>query len=577
VKQRTYSILAFVPFVLGAASAASVRAQGSDWTNAGGNAGRNGETAEVGPDAASLLWSGGRPSVIAWQPVTEGNRVFLVRQTGFPPGGEPNGSPVVAMDLDTGAELWAVNVPYNSGDWTTWVAGVDQGKVYASRSGNGASVSAKLYCLDAATGGTLWTSHDLIDAGAYDGVVFAPNGDPIIGSFTSIKRIRASDGTTAWNAARVGSVSGNCGGALHGSAVYVADAVPGGHRIKRFDLATGAFQYQGPVMSGFTLQNSPLVGPDGTIYLSRTQNNASTDFFYALRDDGTSIMTLWSVAAGWSTSSEFAVGPDGSVYMWAPGMEIHRLNPTNGSTLNTSGPVSADFASSPRLGVDAQGRVYYSNGSFATGRVTSFERDLSTRWSVAVPNVNIGAPALGADGTLVIAGVGTDVRAIRTPRPWFTPLCFGDGSAAPCPCGNDGAAGRGCANSQNASSGARLSASGAPQPDGVVLFASGMLPSVLNIFLQGNVVIAPVSFGDGLRCAGGSLKRLASKTAFGGTSQFPEPGDPSISVRSAALGDPIATGTSRIYQTYYRDPNLAFCSAPLGDSWNVTNGIRVDW
>jgi hypothetical protein len=104
-----------------------------------------------------------------------------------------------------------------------------------------------------------------------------------------------------------------------------------------------------------------------------------------------------------------------------------------------------------------------------------------------------------------------------------------------------------------------------------------MLPSVLNIYLQGNAEIAPAAFGDGLRCAGGSLKRLAAKTAFGGASQFPESGDPSISARSASLGDPIVTGTSRYYQTYYRDPNLAFCSAPTGDSWNVSNGIRIDW
>jgi hypothetical protein len=571
-RARTSAILIALAFPF-----ASPIASAGDWTNSGGDAGRNGQTIEVGPDAANLLWSGGRPSIIAWQPVIEGSRVFLVRQTGFPPGGEPNGSPVVAMDLETGAELWVANIPFNSGDWTTWVAGVNQGKVFASRSGNGASVSAKLYCLDAATGNTVWISQETIDAGAYDGVVFASNGDPIVGSFTTIKRIRASDGTTAWTASRVGSVSGNCGVAISGNAVYAADAVAGGNAIKRFDLATGALQYQSPVLTGFTLQNTPIVGPDGTIYLSRTQNNASTDFFYALTDDGSSLSIKWSVPAGWSTASEFAVGPDGSVYMWAPQSEIHRLEPVHGNTLNTSGAVALDPGSGPRMGVDAQGRLYFSNGSFSSGRVTSFDIDLAQRWSVAVTNVNIGAPAIGSNGTLVIAGVGNDVRAYRTPRPWFTSFCFGDGSGAACPCGNDGAAGHGCANSQNASVGGWLTASGTTHPDTVVLFAADMLPSVSNVFLQGNAQVAPVSFGDGLRCAGGSLKRLTVKTAFGGTSQFPQAGDPSISARSAALGDPIATGSSRYYQTYYRDPNLSFCPSPAGNSWNVTNAVRVDW
>ena len=99
----------------------------------------------------------------------------MVRQTQF--GSAPDGSPVVAMDLDTGAELWAVHIPYDAGDWTTWIAGVNNGLVYASRSGNGASVSAKMYALSQDDGSPLWPSTDDVDAGAYDGVVFAPDGD----------------------------------------------------------------------------------------------------------------------------------------------------------------------------------------------------------------------------------------------------------------------------------------------------------------------------------------------------------------------------------------------------------------
>lgn len=395
-----------------------------DWTNSGGNAARNGQTSEVGPDAQDLLWSGGRPSIIAWQPVIEGDRVFMVRQTGFPPGGEPNGSPIVAMDLNTGAELWPapVNIAYNSGDWTTWIAGVKNGRLYASRSGNGASVSAKLHCLDAATGAPLWQSVDLIDAGAYDGVVFAANGDPVIASFRTIKRIRAVDGTTAWSTPRVGSVSGNCGGAIFGDSVYVADAAVGGTVLKRFDLATGQFRYAGPVMVGFTVQNTPMCGPDGTVYLSRTQDNAGTDFFYAYTDTGSAFVEKWHVAAQWTTASEFAVGPDGSVYMLAPGNEIHRLNPADGEMLNTSGPIPADF-SQPRMAVDAQGRLFFSNGAFSNGRLYSFNADLTPRWSEAVPNANIGTPSIGRGGTLLIAGIGTNVRAYRTNRP---PQCPAD-------------------------------------------------------------------------------------------------------------------------------------------------------
>jgi hypothetical protein len=402
------------PLLLALALAAPCLAQ--DWTNAGGNAGRNGRTDAYGPLAATVAWSGSRTSIIAWQPVIAGDRVFMVRQTGFPPGGEPNGSPVVCQDLRTGAELWAAHVPFNTGDWTTWVAGVSDGKVYASRAGNGASVKAKMYALDQATGATVWISQDLIDAGAYDGVVFAPNGDPIVGSFRDVWRIRASDGTTVWRASRLGSVSGTCGACVFGDAVYVADAAAGGNVIKRFSLTTGAFQYQSPVMAGFTIQNTPLVGPDGTVYLSRTQNNASVDHFYAFADSGSALTQKWRVAAEWTTTSEFAIGKAGQVYMVQPGKILSALDPATGATLATYATPLSDV--NIRVAVDGDGRLFVANGGFPTGRVYSFDPDLTLRWSIPVANVNIGAPAVGHDGTLIVAGVGTNVQALRTASPW---------------------------------------------------------------------------------------------------------------------------------------------------------------
>ena len=398
-----------VALTLGVLAASSFA---GDWSNAGGNSARNGLTSEVGPESPTLLWSGGRPSLIAWQPVTEGNRAFLVRQASFIPSQVPNDSPVVAMDLDTGAELWATSIPYNPGDWTTWIAGVDGGRVYACRGGNGATSAAKLYALDASDGSEVWSSTALIDAGAYDGVVFAPDGDPVIGSFTDIWRIDAADGSTVWQVPRSCSVTSSCGVAIFGSAVYAVDAVPGGHAVCKYDLATGALLYAGPLMPGFLVQNTPLVGPDGTVYFNRVQNNPATDFFYAFDDTGTALVERWSVPAGYNTSVELAVGPDGSVYHMAAGDVVQRLDPSDGSVLDF---FALPDSGSVRMATDALGRVFVSNGEFSTGRVHCFDADLTERWSVPVTNVNIGAPALGRNGTLVVAGVGTDVRAYRNP------------------------------------------------------------------------------------------------------------------------------------------------------------------
>jgi len=77
-------------------------------------------------------------------------------------------------------------------------------------------------------------------------------------------------------------------------------------------------------------------------------------------------------------------------------------------------------------------------------------------------------------------------------------------------------------------------------PDTLVLTQSDMLPSSLSIFSQGSLQLgSPVLLGDGLRCVGGALKRLYAKSAVAGTASAPQPGDSSISARSAELGDPI--------------------------------------
>ncbi|MBI5864085.1 MAG: hypothetical protein HZB38_06210 [Planctomycetes bacterium] len=173
-------------------------------------------------------------------------------------------------------------------------------------------------------------------------------------------------------------------------------------------------------MAGFTLQNTPMVSHDGTIYLSRTQNNAGTDFFYAINDDGAAMTIRWSVPARWSVVSEFAVAADGSVFMLAPGEIVKRLDPLTGATLAESAPIVSDANAQPRMAVDREGRLFLCNGSFTNGRFYSFNPELSLRWSVPVANSNVGSPAIGCDGTLVICGVGTDVRAYRTAR------CEGD-------------------------------------------------------------------------------------------------------------------------------------------------------
>ena len=138
-----------------------------------------------------------------------------------------------------------------------------------------------------------------------------------------------------------------------------------------------------------------------------------------------------------------------------------------------------------------------------------------------------------------------------------------------CPCGNGGATGYGCANSQIAF-GAHLGATGNASltNDTIVLHGTSMTNSSTCVFLQGDTA-ANAYFGDGMRCAGGQLLRLATKQNSSGASNFPVGNDPHVSVKGLV---PVIGGT-RIYQVYYRDP-ANFCT-PL--TFNITNAVSITW
>ncbi len=153
-------------------------------------------------------------------------------------------------------------------------------------------------------------------------------------------------------------------------------------------------------------------------------------------------------------------------------------------------------------------------------------------------------------------------------------FCFGDGTLAdhttPCPCANDGAPGNGCANSVNPN-GANLDASGSTVANNVALLGSGMPATVSCIYLQGDG-LADAAFGDGVRCAGGTLIRLRTRANVGGASAFPDSTD-TITL-SARGGVTVGSGVTRQYQTYYRNSAALFCPP---ETFNVTNGRQIVW
>jgi len=217
-------------------------------------------------------------------------------------------------------------------------------------------------------------------------------------------------------------------------------------------------------------------------------------------------------------------------------------------------PVAAAIACNDDQGYPST----YTCTAYNFSATTDFTAVCGQTYTIQIGTFSATANAVG---NFQITETGT------TCGPAGVPYCFGDGTGTACPCANNGAAGNGCANSVNANGG-NLATTGAASvgSDTLALVGSGM-PSSSALYFQGTSQVS-VAFGDGLRCAGGTVIRLGTKNNVGGTSQYPVAGDLSVSVRGA-----VSAGDVRTYQCWYRNA-AAFCTA---STFNLTNGVSVTW
>ncbi|MFT7670476.1 MAG: endonuclease I [Planctomycetota bacterium] len=157
--------------------------------------------------------------------------------------------------------------------------------------------------------------------------------------------------------------------------------------------------------------------------------------------------------------------------------------------------------------------------------------------------------------------------ACATPDP--IAYCFGDGTGNFCPCGNVGITGHGCGNSASAG-GCRLVSMGTTSlsADDFGLAAQNSTDSAPGLFFEGTIAVNSgfgLTFGDGLRCVGGSVNRLevVVSSLFGDA----------FSSQSIATGSGITPGDVRHYQWWYRDS----APVPCGNAFNLSNAIEVVW
>jgi hypothetical protein len=361
----------------------------------------------------------------------------------------------------------------------------------------------------------------------------------------------------------------------------------------------------------------PIVNPGGApdhVYTASVFVGITSRFDDDFQtDEGWVVSSGGAVSGAWSrgvpvNDPNWAYDPisdaDGSGMCYVTGNVMGNSDVDGGSMILTSPTIDmtggadityayylylTDESGSDYLNVDinsANGVGHWTHiASHTTSGSTSWRWDTITAAELTAmgvqftPTMKLRFSANDGDPQSVVEA-GVDAVHVSKPlcsAPVGTAFCAGDGSGSPCPCGNGGSSGHGCDNSAG-TRGARLDAAGTTNPDTVVLLATQELPAALTLFVQGTAIVSPADFGDGLRCVGGSLKRLYAKHAYAGRVSAPGASDPPITVQSAALGDPIAPGSTRYYFTYYRDPSGTFCPPPAGGgTFNASNAFSIVW
>jgi Tol biopolymer transport system component len=262
-------------------------------------------------------------------------------------------------------------------------------------------------------------------------------------------------------------------------------------------------------------------------------------------------------------------------------------------------------SSEPSLSADGRCVAFRSNATNLdpTGHAGIFVRDLQSLTTEFVSIATDGSIPSGGYSSLPSISAGGRYVAFRSNATDLVPgdtngevdifihdrfaagfatLCDpGIDNVIACPCGNPpSGAGRGCDNS-SLTGGATLTASGIAylSIDSLVFTTSDERPTATSLLLQGDSMLPTgLVFGQGVRCVGGTMKRLYVKIALNGSITAPDfnATDPTVSSRSAFLGDPIQSGESRFYLVFYRDPVvLGGCTAT--NTFNSTQTGSISW
>lgn len=142
-----------------------------------------------------------------------------------------------------------------------------------------------------------------------------------------------------------------------------------------------------------SIDSSPAIGSDGTIYVGSDDSDAADGHLYAINADGT---LKWSFNAFGDVDSSPAVGSDGTIYFGSDDNHVFALNPDG--SLKWIYPTRNNVNSSPAIGSD--GTIYVGSDDW---NVYAINPDGTLKWIFNTDRSPVvSSPAVGNDGTIYV-------------------------------------------------------------------------------------------------------------------------------------------------------------------------------
>jgi outer membrane protein assembly factor BamB len=207
-----------------------------------------------------------------------------------------------------------------------------------------------------------------------------------------------ADGTEIWRSA-VGQISGMPALSTE-DVIYVGAASPVEEMFHALNRdGTVAWSYH---LEGYIVEASPLVGPDGTLYLAASNPQTGTGSVVALSADGSE---RWRYDVASRLPFSPAMGSEGTLYVGTGDGKLCALDP-EGSALWQAplGEVNSSCA------VGSAGTIYIGT---AAGYQALNPKDGSVIWSFSPPAGSANStPTLGPEGTLYVTSSENELYAL---------------------------------------------------------------------------------------------------------------------------------------------------------------------